>query len=116
MILLKEFYQQLNLHCSVQYLSPFNVPHGRVLYGDEILSSTLDHKSANSSSFVSAFWPSGGNSLMDYDKACVSVGQVEFYFRHSMTLLGSNQCTEVAYYTIARVRWLESHNDHALVL
>ena len=61
--------------------------------------------------FVSAFWPSGGTSLVNYDKACPSVGQVDFYFRHSVTL-GSDQHTEVACYTIAHVRWLECHSDH----
>lgn len=108
---LTALYQQLNAHYTVQYVSPFYVYSGRVNFGGETLGSTLNNHSSILSSVLSAYWPIHGNDITVFDSGHISIGRVEFYFTHMVTLMNNNTCTtEVVHYTMASVQWMDHHN------
>ena len=71
-------YQQLNVHHTIQYISPFHIYFGRVNIGNEVLGSMLNNHSSTPSSVISAYWPIHGNVITAFAQGRISIGSVMF--------------------------------------
>ena len=84
---------------------------GRVSIGGDILGSTTNNRSAQSSSIVAAYWPTSGRNITNIDYSCRSIGKVVFYFKHSVTLRNlSTRISKTVQYTMAYIQWVECHS------
>lgn len=109
MRLLQDLYQQLNPYSTIEYVSLFHTHSGRVSIGGDILGSTVNNQSAQSSSIIAAYWPTTGNNITQINQSYKSIGRVKYYFRQSVTLRkASEENSKTLYYTIAYVRWMNS--------
>ena len=103
-------YEQLNPGCAVVYVPPFYVHHGRIRIGSEVLGSALHGRSAKSSSVISAYWPTFGRNIQQFDQSRPSIGKVQYYFSHSVTLTDNQaQISKNMQYTFAYIHWMECH-------
>ena len=82
-------YSQLNLGCSVEYISPFYMCYRRCSYGGDIIGSVLNNRSCRSSSVIAAYWPTFGSDIHNFDPSRASIGRVHYYFSNEVTLSNS---------------------------
>lgn len=107
---LTALYQQLNTLDKLEYVSPFYTYSGRVSLGGDILGSTLNNRSAVSSSVISAYWPTHGSIITAYNSDHSNIGKVMFYFNHPVTILNHRTgSSEIIRYTMACVQWMNNH-------
>ena len=112
---LQVLYEQLNPECTIEYMSPFYNRYGRIGIGCDILGSTRNCHSAQSSSFVAAYWPSTGSNVTHFDCSKASIGKVQYFFTHSITIQNVNSSiSQVVHYTIAYVHWMDYHHENSL--
>ena len=92
------------------YVPPFYVRHDRIRIGSEVLGSALHGRSAKSSSVISAYWPTFGRNIQQFDQSRPSIGKVQYYFSHSVTLTDNQaQISKNMQYTFAYIHWMEYH-------
>jgi len=114
MMCLAELYQQLNQAHTIQYVPPFYTYAGRVNVGSDTLGSTLNHHSCQSSSIISAYWPTHGNTITAIDGSQLSIGRAMYYFSHTVTM--TNNTTgiyQISTYIMAKVCWMDDHPQQA---
>lgn len=112
---LTSLYQQLNPDSCIEYVSPFYVRSGRISFRGDIIGSTLNNRSAQSSSAIAAYWPVRGSCITNFDQSRASIGRVMYYFNHSVTLHhNNNETSNVVQYTLAYVRWMDYHHQNSL--
>ena len=112
---LHSLYQQLNPHCSIEYISPFYIRSGRASIGGDILGSTMNNRSARSLSTIAAYWPTEGNSISCINYSHKSIGKVSYYFTQSITVRKAGALmSQKMQYTMAFVQWMETHPQHSL--
>jgi hypothetical protein len=104
-------YQQLNPGYTVKYITPFHFRYGRVSISGDILGSTLNGASAQSSSTIAAYWPTFGSNVNNFDHTILSIGKVQYYFSHSVTLEDSVE-SKIVNYTFAFCHWMNYHHQN----
>lgn len=93
---------------------PFYVRQGRIRIGREVLGSTLHGCSAKSSSVISAYWPTFRHNIQQFNQSRPSIGKVQYYFSHSVTLTDNQaQISENMQYTFAYIHWMEYHHQYS---
>lgn len=109
-------YQQLNNPgYSVQYATPFYVCYGKVSISGDVLGSVLHGASAQSSSVIAAYWPNFGNSIEEFDHSRASIGKVQYYFCHSITLKETHsEVSKIVNYTFAYSHWMDYHHQNSI--
>lgn len=107
---LEVLYQQLYPQSTLRS-TPFFIRSGRAsLYG-QIVGSTMNSSSCNSSSVISAYWPRKGQNLSTIDYAArMSIGQVQFFCQHKVKLLQTNTMEKDIEHIFAFVLWKEKHH------
>ena len=109
------FYCQLHANAGkeIEYVSPFYKYYGRVSIGGDILGSLLNSKSARSSSVIAAYWPTYGSDLNNFDHSQRSIGKVQYYIQHTVTLKEmSSRTSNIVHFTLAYVHWMDYHHDN----
>ena len=107
-------YGQLNPGCTVKYLSPFYARFARLLIGSDIIGSKLHGRSGQSSSVIAAFWPTIGQNIEDFDHARASIGKVQYFIQHTVTILDHTNVSKIQRYTLAYVSWMNYHHDNSM--
>ena len=80
--------------------------------GSDILGSTLNHHSAESSSIICAYWPTHGSTITDFSASKINIGQVTSHFSHKITVMNrATFASDVHHYIMARVCWMCDHHQ-----
>ena len=111
---LESLYSQLNPDCTVDYISPFYHCHGTISVGGDILGSKLNSRSAQSSSVVTAYWPTHGRNINSFDHSRASVGRVQHYVNHAVTIKDNHGTSQIVTYTLAYVHWMNLHHQSTM--
>lgn len=88
------------------YISPFFVCSGRATLCGQVVGSVMNATSCNSSSVITAYWPSRGNDLSNIDYFRPSVGRVQYFVKHQVKFGDSYNGTE---HIFAYVSWKQKH-------
>ena len=112
---LSNLYSQLNPTKTIEYVSPFYQRYGKVSVGGDILGSSLNSHSAQSSSVIAAFWGTYGHDITRFTQSERSIGKVQYYIRNAVTIKDeiSGKST-VVNFTLAYVLWMEYHHQNSL--
>ena len=110
---LKKIYTQIYPMASVSHISHFFIHCKQMELGGNILGSV---KCGSASSVIMAYWSNRGDDLSNIDYASrMSVGVVEHYIKHKISMKFSNEaepCT--CYHVFARVSWKQRHPSQEL--
>ena len=75
----------------------------------------LHSKSAQSSSVIAAYWPTYGSNILAFDHSRLSMGKVQYYFYHSVTIRESHsEISKIVHYTFAYCHWMNYHHENSI--
>ena len=102
---LELLYKQLYPHRVVGRVSPFYVRSGRAALWNQVIGSVMNATSCNSSSVITAYWPSRGNDLSKTDDSRMRVGRVQYFCKHRASFCDSDTSEHI----FAYVAWKQKH-------
>ena len=84
---LLSIYKQLHPDCNITHMPRFYKEYGRLSMAGDIVGSVAVRGASNpASSVIMAYWPGTGFSLENIDSTTMSVGVVQYYLKHSITM------------------------------
>ena len=108
---LTSLYGKLYAHLSVShhFISPFFLRSGRINFCGQLIGSEMNATSS-CSSVIMAYWPSKGDDLstIDYGER-MAVGTVQYFCKHRVTLVNSDNHEEDYEHVLAYVSWKQRH-------
>lgn len=107
---LELFYKMLYPTYDIESVSPFFVRCGRVTLCEQLIGSVMNSRCSKSSSVITAYWPTTGSnlSLIDYS-ARMSVGTVQYFFKHRVVLCTVDNVKQNVDHVIAYIKWNQKH-------
>lgn len=92
---LEMLYTQLYPNKVVARVSPFYVRSGHATLCNQVIGSTMNAASSNSSSVIMAYWPARGNDLSSIDYSRMRIRIVHYYCRHPVVFTVSGYTVHV---------------------
>ena len=76
---------------------------------NQVIGSTMNAASSNSSSVIMAYWPAQGNDLSSIDYSRMRIGTVHYYRRQRVVLTVSGDTVTRSEHILAYVSWKQRH-------
>ena len=106
---LKELYTMLYPHHTIEHFSQFYRCSNRASFCDQVLGSF--QFASERSSIVAAYWPVVANTIINHHNILpLSIGQVQFYIEHAVTLRDYQTIAKKELHYFAFVNWYMRHN------
>ena len=106
---LQELYTVLYPHHTIEHFSQFYRSSSRASFCDQVLGSV--QFASERSSVVAAYWPVVADTTIEHhDTLPLSIGQVQFYIEHAVTLKENTQIIKELHY-FAYVNWYMRHDQ-----
>ena len=106
---LESLYTQLYPNKVIARVSPFYIRAGRATLCNQVIGSTMNAASSNSSSVIMAYWPARGNDLSFIDYSRMRIGTVHYYCKHQVAFTVSGNTTAHSEHIFAYVSWKQRH-------
>ena len=106
--LLSSLYEELYPDKVFHHISSFIQRYGRVIIYGDIIGSVVPGQNNRKSSIIMAHWPSRGASITSTDCSRPSVGEVQYFFKHSITVR-TEEGLLCLKHVFAFVRWKQTH-------
>ena len=107
---LELLYTQLYPNMRLARVSPFYIRSGRAMLCNQVIGSTLNAASSNSSSVIMAHWPARGSDLSSIDYSRMRVGTVHYYCKHKVKFTAdSHDALPSSEHILAYVSWKQRH-------
>ena len=104
---LQKLYSELYPEKEVD-VSPFCVRSGRAAICSQVIGSTMNAASCNSSSVISAYWKSTNTTLSNIDSTRLRIGRVNHFLKHQCRLSDASGIKR-SEHIFAYVSWNQQH-------
>ena len=107
-IWLSTVYKELYPDLEIRHIAPFVKRYGRVTIYNDIIGSVLPGQNNRKSSVIMAHWPSIGHSIRHADCSRLSVGAIQYFFKHSISINTADGFQNYEH-VFAYVLWKQAH-------